>query len=223
MTTEQLARRRQEMFHALRVSGLLFLGFAFITQQVLTRGWLYELDHYILNLKNPQFEGFAGHILIALDDLGLRWLTATILLISSAIIGWRFKSFRPFNLSLLAVLSLNLVVGATKLIIGRTKPRLYVDVLQAGGMSYPSGHASNALLSWGLLAYLIYRYTNRAPFQGLKLYPIVGLITATVVVVSLIRNTHWFSDLLGGVFIGGALLVAIIAVDRFVPSEKQPS
>lgn len=223
MTTEQLARRRQEMFHALRVSGLLFLGFAFITQQVLTRGWLYELDHYILNLKNPQFEGFAGHILIALDDLGLRWLTATILLISSAIIGWRFKSFRPFNLSLLAVLSLNLVVGATKLIIGRTKPRLYIDVLQAGGMSYPSGHASNALLSWGLLAYLIYRYTNRAPFQGLKLYPIVGLITATVVVVSLIRNTHWFSDLLGGVFIGGALLVAIIAVDRFVPSEKQPS
>ena len=153
----------------------------------------------------------------------MRWLTATILLISSAIIGWRFKSFRPFNLSLLAVLSLNLVVGATKLIIGRTKPRLYIDVLQAGGMSYPSGHASNALLSWGLLAYLIYRYTNRAPFQGLKLYPIVGLITATVVVVSLIRNTHWFSDLLGGVFIGGALLVAIIAADRFVPSEKQPS
>ena len=223
MTTEQLARRRQEMFHALRVSGLLFLGFAFITQQVLTRGWLYELDHYILNLKNPQFDGLAGHILIALDDLGLRWLTATILLISSAIIGWRFKSFRPFNLSLLAILSLNLVVGATKLIIGRTKPRLYIDVLQAGGMSYPSGHASNALLSWGLLAYLIYRYTNRAPFQGLKLYPIVGLITATVVVVSLIRNTHWFSDLLGGVFIGGALLVAIIAADRFVPSEKQPS
>ena len=192
MTTEQLARRRQEMFNALRVSGLLFLGFAFITQQVLTRGWLYELDHYILNLKNPQFEGLAGHILIALDDLGLRWLTATILLISSAIICWRFKSFRPFNLSLLAILSLNLVVGATKLIIGRTKPRLYIDVLQAGGMSYPSGHASNALLSWGLLAYLIYRYTNRAPFQGLKLYPIVGLITATVVVVSLIRNTHWF-------------------------------
>ena len=223
MTTEQLARRRQEMFHALRVSGLLFLGFAFITQQVLTRGWLYELDHYILNLKNPQFDGLASHILIALDDLGLRWLTSTILLISSAIIGWRFKSFRPFNLSLLAILSLNLVVGATKLIIGRTKPRLYIDVLQAGGMSYPSGHASNALLSWGLLAYLIYRYTNRAPFQGLKLYPIVGLITATVVVVSLIRNTHWFSDLLGGVFIGAALLVAIIAVDRFVPSEKQPS
>ena len=211
------------MFHALRVSGLLLLGFLFITQQVLTRGWIYELDHYILHLKNPQFKGLAGHIVIGLDDLGLRWFTATVLLICAAIISWRFKSFRPLNLSILALVSLNVVVGATKIIIGRTKPRLYIDVLHADGMSYPSGHASNALISWGLLAYLIYRYTNRAPFKGVKLYPLVGLITATVVVVSLIRNTHWFSDLLGGVFVGGALLIAIIAVDRFFPSKKQPS
>ncbi|CAN2233630.1 Phosphatidic acid phosphatase type 2/haloperoxidase [actinobacterium SCGC AAA044-D11] len=223
MEVETVDKRRLEMLHALRVSALLFLGFLFITQQVLTRGWLYELDHYILHLKNPQFKGLAGHILIGLDDLGLRWFTATVLLICAAIISWRFKSFRPLNLSFLALISLNVVVGLTKIIIGRTKPRLYIDVLHADGMSYPSGHASNALISWGLLAYLIYRYTNRAPFKGIKLYPLVGLITATVVVVSLIRNTHWFSDLLGGVFIGGALLIAIIAVDRFIPSNKQPS
>jgi membrane-associated phospholipid phosphatase len=161
--------------------------------------------------------------LIAIDDLGLRWLTATILLICAAIISWRFKSFRPINLSILALLALNVVVGLTKIYIGRTKPRLSIDVLFANGMSYPSGHASNALVSWGLLAYLIYRYTNRAPFQGINLYPIVGLITFLVVMVSLIRNTHWFSDLIGGVFIGGALLVAVIAIDRFIPSKKQPS
>jgi membrane-associated phospholipid phosphatase len=211
------------MFHALRASALLLLGFLFITEQVLTRGWLYRLDHYILNLKNPHFKGFAGHMLIALDDLGSRWLTAVVLLICAALISWRFKSFRPINLSILALLALNLVVGVSKIVIGRTKPRLYIDVLHANGMSYPSGHASNALISWGLLAYLIYRYTDRAPFRGFKLYPIVGLITATVCVVSLIRNTHWFSDLIGGVFIGGALLVAIIAIDRFIPSDKQPS
>ena len=111
MTIDPLAKRRAEMFHALRVSGLLLLGFLFITQQVLTRGWIYELDHYILNLKNPKFTGLAGHILIALDDLGLRWFTATVLLICASVIGWRFKSFRPINLSLLALLALNVVVG----------------------------------------------------------------------------------------------------------------
>ena len=96
------------MFHALRVSGLLLLGFLFITQQVLTRGWIYELDHYILNLKNPHFKGLAGHILIGLDDLGLRGLTATVLLISAAFIAYKFKTWRPLNLALLSLLSLNL-------------------------------------------------------------------------------------------------------------------
>ena len=221
MKTELIDKRRAEMFHALRVSGLLLLGFLFITQQVLTRGWIYELDHYILNLKNPKFTGLAGHILIALDDLGLRWFTATVLLICASFIGWRFKSFRPVNLSLLALLSLNVAVGATKIFIGRTKPRLSVDVLFANGMSYPSGHASNAVLSWGILAYLIYRYAKVDRYQGRLASAGVVLISLTVCVVSLIRHTHWFSDLLGGLFVGSALLVAVIAIDRYVPSKSQ--
>lgn len=215
--------RREEMRRALKASALFFVGFLVVTQQVLMRGWIYHLDHWIDGLDHPKFKGLSAQILLILDDLGLRWVTATILLIAAAIIGLRFKSWRPFNLSLLALLALNLVVGSLKLIIGRTKPKLYIDALHANGMSYPSGHASNAIISWGLLAYLMYRYSNRHPFVGIKLYPIAWGITLTVCIVSLIRKTHWFSDLLGGVFIGGALLVFIIALDRFIPSKKQPS
>jgi membrane-associated phospholipid phosphatase len=40
---------------------------------------------------------------------------------------------------------------------------------------------------------------------------------------SLLRNTHWVSDLLGGLFLGGAILVLVVAVDRFIPSKRQPS
>ncbi len=46
-------------------------------------------------------------------------------------------------------------------------------------------------------------------------------ISLTVCTVSLIRHTHWFTDLLGGLFVGSALLVAVIAVDRYVPSKSQ--
>jgi membrane-associated phospholipid phosphatase len=51
----------------------------------------------------------------------------------------------------------------------------------------------------------------------------VALISLSVCIVSLFRNTHWLSDLVGGVFIGAALLVMVIAVDRFVPSDSQRS
>jgi membrane-associated phospholipid phosphatase len=215
--------RRNQMIKAIRQSAILFVLFLITTEQVLTRSWLWSLDHRIVRMRHYRITGMASHFLLAMDDLGLRWFTATVLLVSAAIIGWRFKSMRPFNLSVLSLLALNGVVGVSKLFFGRSKPRLHFDELHVGGLSYPSGHAANALISWGLLAYLIYRYTKRDPFNGVKLNGLVALFTLAVCTASLLRNTHWFSDLLGGLFLGGSILVAIIAIDRYFPSAKQPS
>jgi membrane-associated phospholipid phosphatase len=220
MQTETQLRRKQ-MDRALRWSLLLFTGFLLVTQQVLTFGPLVEYDKKINSDPKPQFEGFAGFLLRRLDDLGLRGLTATVLIIAASFIAYKFKTWRPLNLAFLSLILLNLVVGTFKLVLGRTKPRDGFDLLHAGGMSYPSGHASNAVLSWGILAYLIYRYAKVDRYQGRLASAGVAAISLTVCVVSLIRHTHWFTDLLGGLFIGSALLVAVIAVDRYVPSKSQ--
>lgn len=213
--------RRRQMDRALRWSLLLFVGFLVVTQQVFTNGPLVAYDKEINSQSKPQFDGFSGFILMRLDDLGLRGLTATILLLAAAYIAYRFKTWRPLNLAMLSLLSLNLVVGSFKIVLGRTKPRDGFDLLHAGGMSYPSGHASNAVLSWGILAYLIYRYAKVDRYQGRLASAGVVLISLTVCIVSLIRHTHWFTDLLGGLFVGSALLVAVIAIDRYVPSKSQ--
>ena len=213
--------RRRQMDRALRWAILLFSGFLLVTQQVFTYGPLVEYDKRINSQPKPQFEGLAGFILRRLDDLGLRWLTATVLLLAASFIAYKFKTWRPLNLALLSLLSLNLVVGTFKIFLGRTKPRDGFDLLHVGGMSYPSGHASNAVLSWGILAYLIYRYAKVDRYQGRLASAGVALISLTVCTVSLIRHTHWFSDLLGGLFVGSALLVTVIAIDRYVPSKSQ--
>jgi membrane-associated phospholipid phosphatase len=213
--------RRRQMDRALRWAILLFSGFLLVTQQVYSYGPLVEYDRKINSQPKPQFEGLAGFILRRLDDLGLRWLTATVLLIAATFIAYKFKTWRPLNLAFLSLLSLNLVVGTFKIFLGRTKPRDGFDLLHVGGMSYPSGHASNAVLSWGVLAYLIYRYAKVDRYQGRLASAGVALISLTVCTVSLIRHTHWFSDLLGGLFVGSALLVTVIAIDRYVPSKSQ--
>jgi len=213
--------RKAQMFRALRWSSLLFVGFLIVTQQVLSYGPLVNFDNHVNRTHRPRFDGFSGFLLRRLDDLGLRWLTATVLLIAAAFIAYKFKTWRPLNLALLSLLALNGVVGVFKIFLGRTKPRDGFDLLHAGGMSYPSGHASNAVLSWGILAYLIYRYARVDRFQGRLASAGVVLISLTICVVSLIRHTHWFTDLLGGLFIGTSLLVAVIAVDRYVPSKSQ--
>lgn len=209
------------MVRALRWAGLLFFGFLLVTQQVISNGPLIHLDARIFNAERPHLTKLEKLILLRIDNLGLRGVTATILLITAFFIARRFKSWRPLNLSILAVLTLNLVVGLAKLGVGRTKPKLNVDLVYAGGLSYPSGHASNAILTWGVLAYILYRYSHPDAWHPLAMGVAAGAFTIGVCIVSAFRNTHWLSDLLGGLFIGGALLVLVIAVDRFVPSKKQ--
>ena len=218
-----LEPRRAQMNRAFRWSAILFFGFLLVTHQVIIDGSLIKIDRWMHDLDRPEFDGIDGFIIRRLDDLGLRGVTATALLLAAFYIARRFKTWRPLNLAILSLICLNLVVGFFKFWLGRTKPKIGIDLLHFGGMSYPSGHASNALLTWGVLAYLIYRYAHVDRYRGRLASAGVATISLTVCIVSLIRDTHWFSDLLGGLFIGGALLVLVIAIDRYWPSNSQLS
>ena len=218
-------KRRKQKNSAVKLTILFTSTYALITQQVLANSWIRRLDESIYDRSFLLLELNKTPTLVMLvDDLGLRSITAIALLVTASLISRRFKSWRPINLSLLSLLLLNLTVGASKLLFGRTKPSTGFDlVFTDSGLSYPSGHAANAVLTWGMLAYLIFRYSHKEPFEGMRLTWFVSIVTIGVCLASLYRNTHWFSDLLGGLFIGSALLVAIIAIDRSITSDRQPS
>jgi len=218
-------QRRKQKNSAVKLTILLTGIYALITQQVLANSWIRRLDESIYDRSFLLVERNKTPTLVMLvDDLGLRSITAIALLVTASLISRRFESWRPINLSLLSLLLLNLIVGASKLLFGRTKPSTGFDlVFTDSGLSYPSGHAANAVLTWGMLAYLIFRYSHKEPFEGMRLTWFVSIVTIGVCLASLYRNTHWFSDLLGGLFIGSALLVAIIAIDRSITSDRQPS
>ena len=218
-------QRRKQKNSAVKLTILFTFIYALITQQVLANSWIRRLDEWIYDRSFLTLEpNKTPTIVMLVDDLGLRSITSIALLIAATLISRRFKSWRPINLSLLSLLLLNLTVGASKLLFGRTKPSTGFDLFFTdSGLSYPSGHAANAILSWGMLAYLIFRYSHKEPFEGMRLTWFVSIVTTGVCLASLYRNTHWFSDSLGGLFIGSALLVAIIAIDRSITSDRQPS
>jgi membrane-associated phospholipid phosphatase len=218
-------QRKKQKNSAIKLTVLFLILYGLVTQQVLANTWIRRIDEWIYErdflLITP---GKTPTLVMLIDDLGLRSVTAIILMFTAILISRRFKSWRPINLALLSLLLLNLAVGASKLWFGRTKPSTGFDlVFTDSGLSYPSGHAANAILTWGMFAYLIFRYSHKYPFEGMRLTWFVAIVTTGVCLASLYRNTHWFSDLLGGLFIGSALLVAIIAVDRSITSDRQPS
>jgi membrane-associated phospholipid phosphatase len=218
-------KRRRQMNSALKLTLLFASIYALITQQVLANSWIRRVDEWIYDRSILQITpGKTPTLVMLIDDLGLRSVTAIFLLSTAILISRRFKSWRPINLSLLSLVLLNLTVGTSKLLFGRTKPHSGIDLFFTdSGLSYPSGHAANAILTWGMMAYLIFRYSHKEPFEGMRLTWFVSIVTTGVCLASLYRNTHWFSDLLGGLFIGATLLVLIIAVDRSITSDRQPS
>lgn len=206
----------------IRNAALAMGAFTYITFDVLHSGPLTEVDATIARWNRPDLPAWGDWVVYNLDHLGLRGLTALFLLSLSIYLARKFKSWRPINLSIVSLLALNLVVGLAKLEFGRTKPKLQIDLLDAGGMSYPSGHASNAILTWGLFAYLAVKYSAPSRFRTRMAIWAVGSVTTMVVMISLFRNTHWLSDLVGGVSIGAALLLLIMAIDRLVSSKRAP-
>lgn len=218
MEQAQLALRLQEFYREqrslIRLTGALVIGFLIVWAQVVWGGPLRDLDNSLSvgnwYERHPLALRLAGYI----DHLGLRGVTATILLLIAGLIWYLHRQWRPIVLAVSALVLLNLVVGALKIMVGRTKPRLGLDVVDAGGMSFPSGHSANAVLTWGLIAYLLVQYSRRAHARTGRLIVTVASITTAVCAVSLFRNTHWLTDLIGGVLIGGALLTSLMALDR---------
>ena len=167
--------RRKQKNSALKLTVLFLFLYALVTQQVLANSWIRRVDEWIYErdflLLTP---GKTPTLVMLVDDLGLRSITAIFLMITAVIISRRFKSWRPINLSVLSLILLNLVVGVSKLLFGRTKPSSGFDlVFTDSGLSYPSGHAANAVLTWGMMAYLIFRYSHK---EHLRECDLLGLL-----------------------------------------------
>lgn len=203
-----------EQRRLIQITAALFAAFVVVTVQVVWGGPLRDLDGRLSNNSWYEEHPLALRVASYIDHLGLRGLTATLLIAIAALIWWLNNEPRPMILAVLSLAALNAVVGVLKIWIGRTKPRLGLDVVDAGGMSYPSGHAANTVLTWGLIAYLLIQYSRRARRRTGRLVIVVVSITVAVSAVSLFRNTHWFTDLLGGILIGAALLVTLMTIDR---------
>jgi hypothetical protein len=79
----------------------------------------------------------------------------------AAWLSLRVRSWRPLLVMVAALLALNGVVGTLKLTFGRLSPNQGCPWMFAGGTEYPSGHASNSLVTWGTVLWLLQRYDRQ--------------------------------------------------------------
>lgn len=201
--------RLRDRFMSLRPSVIVFVAllvvYAALTAGLLLRTPLLTLDQAIvdqgLRHNHPQWYRFI-HSYVAIAQR--RPVTQAVLPIL-LIMAWRRRSPRPLLALAIAMIVLNASVGVVKLGLGRLGPRggHAVDQFFAGGDIYPSGHTSNALVMYGIVAVLA-----RGRLRALMV-AVTAFVCLTVGAGTLYLNTHWISDVFGGWLAGGLVLCTV--------------
>ncbi|MBT2443990.1 phosphatase PAP2 family protein [Streptomyces sp. ISL-36] len=198
----RMTRTRLALF-----GGTLAFYLAIVVAVLLSTG-LVTLDWKIMLFRPyqqwPELHAFLDYYVV----LGQRGPTAVMVAAWLGWRSWRQHTIRPLLTLGAALLLLNATVGAVKIGLGRLGPHYATQIgsaeLFAGGDIFPSGHTANAVVTWGILAYLATTPRARRYLSALSAVVALGVGLTTVYL-----GTHWLSDVLLGWAAGLLILLAL--------------
>ncbi|MFC9824737.1 phosphatase PAP2 family protein [Streptomyces erythrochromogenes] len=202
LQTPQMSRHRVVLL------GSTLAFYLAIVVAVLTTSWLVRLDWQIMFFRPyeqwPQLHAFLDYLVV----LGQRGPTAVMVAAWLGWRSWRQHTLRPLITLGVALLLLNVTVGSVKLGLGRLGPHYATEIgsaeLFAGGDIFPSGHTANAVVTWGILAYLASTVVTRRVLSVVS-----AVVSLSVGATTVYLGTHWVSDVLLGWSAGLLILLAL--------------
>lgn len=206
-----------------RLTSVKALSIGLLVLIVLVAGPLQELDYFLARrwLYNfePRLMWFAQNVL---NRVASQAVCLPVLAVVAIVLARRRRSWRPIVFALGSEAAFLLGIGSMKVLLARgvTYER-DPSLLEGGlwemgtkGISFPSGHAAEAVLIYGAAVYLIARYSDASRRLVRLLCWGVAAISVNSVAVSFLLGWHWASDLVGGLLAGGLFLRILMRWDE---------
>lgn len=207
-----------------RVALILVVGlaclwlFTTLAAAITENAWIVEFDQALAT----QLYATATPLSIAVFTL-ITWLgypVGWIVIIGVALYFVRQRQWWDATLWLVATISGELLMNAFKAFYDRPRPVFEIPLTTALNTSFPSGHAMQSLIVYGLLAYFLVTNTNNL---RLRIWIIFGAVLLVLLIgmSRLFLGVHYLSDVLGGFAAGALWLIICTAVLEFVHGRRR--
>jgi membrane-associated phospholipid phosphatase len=168
----------------------------------------------------PLDAAIAAHRTAALTDaataitrVGNTLSLITITTLAALVLAVWSRRWRPVWLAAAALAGSSAAVAVIKVVVGRSRPDRSLAALFADGYSFPSGHTTNSLAAFGILAFL----AATTVMTGRRAQAVVWVAACgAAVAIGLSRvylGVHYLTDVLAGWTLASGWLLLIVAVD----------
>jgi undecaprenyl-diphosphatase len=187
-----MTRRRALLTGAL-VSTLAFLALAWVADERALLVADRSMQTLVQARRNPELE----RPVQLLTRLGSGWVTIPISIVAVALLARRHRELAVFVAAVSA--GGHLLSPVAKWLVARPRPKL-------SAYGFPSGHTLAAVVVFGALMYVAGALIERPAPRWLAIV-VCGVIIVGVAVSRLYLNSHWTTDVAGGLTGGLAVLL----------------
>ncbi|MBV9285695.1 MAG: phosphatase PAP2 family protein [Acidimicrobiia bacterium] len=190
--------------------GLIIIGWALgcVVQDLAPGAFLDNVDGPVLRFFATHRQPWLTTTMQSVTRLGSSAVLVPMLVVVAAAWRWRRDSWSAGVLLAVSYVGAVLVTETVKRLVSRPRPPTALAIGHFSGFAFPSGHATQAVVAWGALAFVTARAWPRA---GRYHWLAVAAVVAMAVDLSrLYLGAHWLTDVVVGSLVGGAWLVVVV-------------
>lgn len=187
--------------------------FVLVTADVVAGGLFVNLDHVVRDHVQPR-QLTAPWILNAAGFFGAVETGGAAVVLVAAIVSWRWRRWYPVVVVTVSLACFEAFILVAKLAVSRRGPGLQAYRTDYPGY-YPSGHTATVAVCAGVVGYLAMVVAGRAANHAALVAQVIGVVAGLMGGAdAVLLDTHWLSDVIGGLIVASATTLLSCAALR---------
>jgi membrane-associated phospholipid phosphatase len=166
--------------------------------------------------------GQISSVVTAVTDIGGKVLLAALLAATAVAVAMRLRSWRPIVLAAVSGGGSVVIVAVIKAMIARDRPDPVQRAIVESGFSFPSGHATSALVVLATVAWLVSLVAASRTLRATA-WVAAGMLAVAIGLSRVYLGVHYPSDVLAGWVLGTSWLITVAVAAQLPDSPLLPA